>query len=350
MSAYYLIKNTYNNLYEHFLSELCPPNFTINYFFTLINNTLNNIFVLGFFCGSVCQYSEKAMAPHSSTLAWKIPWMEEPSRLQSMGLLRVGHDWATSLSLFTCIHWRRKWQPTPVFLPGESQGWGSLMGCRLNIMPGYWFENSKVIHSVLIVHASRVVSTPLETCICYKYKIIYISIDQAAYTIFSPSPLIHNWQCLHPNMGFPSGSDSLHCRRPGFDPWVRKLPWRREWPPTPVLVRGESHGQRSLVCYSQWGHRESDRTEWVTLFYTQTHVLSQKLFFNTKTPVWREFQINRSKIIEIIILFKPSVKKDFTTKWILYMSCTSPSFPAAHGLIKTQECNYLLIWSLNWLK
>ena len=70
-------------------------------------------------------------APHSSTLAWKIPWMEEPGRLQSMGSLRVGHDWATSLSLFTFMHWRRKWQPTPVFLPGESQGRGSLVGCRL---------------------------------------------------------------------------------------------------------------------------------------------------------------------------------------------------------------------------
>ena len=63
--------------------------------------------------------------------AWKIPWMEEPGRLQSMGLLRVGHDWATSLSLFTFMPWRRKWQPTPVFLPGESQGQGSLVGCRL---------------------------------------------------------------------------------------------------------------------------------------------------------------------------------------------------------------------------
>ena len=74
---------------------------------------------------------EKAMAPHSSTLAWKIPWMEEPGRLQSMGLLGVGHDWATSLSLFTFMCWRRKWQPTPVFLPGESQGRGSLVGYRL---------------------------------------------------------------------------------------------------------------------------------------------------------------------------------------------------------------------------
>ena len=71
------------------------------------------------------------MAPHSSTLTWKIPWMEEPGRLQSMGLLRVGHDWATSFSLFTFMHCRRKWQPTPVFLPGESQGQRSLVGCRL---------------------------------------------------------------------------------------------------------------------------------------------------------------------------------------------------------------------------
>ena len=64
---------------------------------------------------------EKAMAPHSSTLAWKIPWTEGPGGLQSMGLLRVGHDWATSLSLFPFMHWRRKWQPTPVLawrIPG----------------------------------------------------------------------------------------------------------------------------------------------------------------------------------------------------------------------------------------
>ena len=51
--------------------------------------------------------------------------------MQSMGSRKVGHDWAISLSLFTFMHWSRKWQPTPVFLPGESQGWGSLVGCRL---------------------------------------------------------------------------------------------------------------------------------------------------------------------------------------------------------------------------
>ena len=74
---------------------------------------------------------EKEMATHSSTLAWRIPWMEEPGGLQSMGSLKVGHDWATSLWLFTFMHWIRKWQPTPVFLTGESQGWGSLVGCHL---------------------------------------------------------------------------------------------------------------------------------------------------------------------------------------------------------------------------
>ena len=71
------------------------------------------------------------MAPHSSTLTWKIPWAEEPGRLQSMGSLRVGHDWMTSLSLFTFMHWRRNWQSTPVFLPGESQRWENLVGSRL---------------------------------------------------------------------------------------------------------------------------------------------------------------------------------------------------------------------------
>ena len=74
----------------------------------------------------------EAMAPHSGTLAWKIPLMEEPGPgLQSMRSLRVRDYWATSLSLFTFLHWKRKWQPTPVFLLGESQGQGRLVGCRL---------------------------------------------------------------------------------------------------------------------------------------------------------------------------------------------------------------------------
>ena len=90
--------------------------------------------VYGISMGFVAVYGilpEKAMATHSSTLAWKIPWMKEPGRLQSMGSRRVGHDWATSLSLFTFMHWRRKWQPTSLFFSGESQGRWGLVGCRL---------------------------------------------------------------------------------------------------------------------------------------------------------------------------------------------------------------------------
>ena len=66
------------------------------------------------------------MAPYSSTLAWKIPWAEEPGRLQSMGSLGVGHDWATSLSLFTFMHWRRKWQPSVLAwrIPGTGKPGG----------------------------------------------------------------------------------------------------------------------------------------------------------------------------------------------------------------------------------
>ena len=70
------------------------------------------------------------MASHCSTLAWKIPWREEPGGRQSMGSLRVGRDFTFTFT-FHFHAWRRKWQPTPVFLPGESQRQESLVGCHL---------------------------------------------------------------------------------------------------------------------------------------------------------------------------------------------------------------------------
>ena len=76
-------------------------------------------------------------------------WLENPmdrGGLQSMGSLRVRHDWATSLSLFTFIHWRRKWQPTPVFLPGESQGqgacWAAVYGVAQSRTQLKWLSSS----------------------------------------------------------------------------------------------------------------------------------------------------------------------------------------------------------------
>ena len=59
-------------------------------------------------------------------------------------------------------------------------------------------------------------------------------------------------------MSFPDGTS---VKNPKFDLWVGKIPWRRAWQPTPVLLPGESHGQRSLWGYSPWGHTESAMTE-----------------------------------------------------------------------------------------
>ena len=102
---------------------------------------------------------EKAMAPHSSTLAWKIPWTEEPGGLQSMGSLRVGHSWVTSLLLFTFMHWRRKWQPTPVFSPGESQGqgasWAAVYGVSQSRTRLKWLSSSSS-SSIVALWASLV--------------------------------------------------------------------------------------------------------------------------------------------------------------------------------------------------
>ena len=107
---------------------LCGPHFSM---ITYIHSFVQIFFFYSSNMYLPSTFLQKAMAPHSSTLAWKILWTEEPGRLQSMGSLRVRHDWAPSLSLCTFMPWRRKWQPTPVFLPGESQGRGSLVGCRL---------------------------------------------------------------------------------------------------------------------------------------------------------------------------------------------------------------------------
>ena len=120
----------------YLIKATCPLEFTsISKKIFFLRSTEKNKLYMCILCDpKLCyfkRYHEKAMATHSSTPAWKIPWTEEPGRLQSMGSLRVRHDWATSLWLFTFMHWRRKWQPTPVFLPGESHGQRSLVGCRL---------------------------------------------------------------------------------------------------------------------------------------------------------------------------------------------------------------------------
>ena len=83
-----------------------------------------------FFCSPIISVAEKAMAPHSSTLAWKIPWMEEPGRLQSMGSLRVGHD--SDFTFTFHLHALEKDMAThSTVLAWRIPGMGSLVGCHL---------------------------------------------------------------------------------------------------------------------------------------------------------------------------------------------------------------------------
>ena len=92
--------------------------------------------------------------------------------------------------------------------------------------------------------------------------------------------------------GFLGGSDdkesACQCRRPGFDPWVRKIPWRRSLQPTPVFLPGEFHGQRSLVGYSPWGHKELDTTEQPTQQYIYVYVY---IYMHTHTHTHTLFSI-----------------------------------------------------------
>ena len=116
------------------------------------------------------------MAPHSSTLAWKIPWTEEPGRLQSMGSLRVRLDWSDLAAA-------------------------------------------------------------------------------AAAAASNKASQVAQWKRIH-----------CQCRRHkrcGFSSRVGKIPWRRKWQPTPVLLPGKFHGQRGLAGYSPWGSKESDTSEWL---------------------------------------------------------------------------------------
>ena len=76
------------------------------------------------------------------------------------------------------------------------------------------------------------------------------------------------------------------CRRPGFNPWVWRISWRRKWQPTPVFLSGEFHGQRSLVGYSSWDLKESDMTEWLTLSTFSCILFTVKSLSSACVHVW----------------------------------------------------------------
>ena len=101
------------------------------------------------------------MAPHSSTLAWKIPWTEEPGRLQSMGSRRVGPDWATSLSLFTFMHWEGNGNPLQCSCLENPRDWGAWWAAVYGVAQRQtwlkWFSSSSsmFINSGFLVHVKQ---------------------------------------------------------------------------------------------------------------------------------------------------------------------------------------------------
>ena len=151
------------------------------------------------------------MATNSSTLAWKIPWTEKPGRLQSMASQRVGHDWTTSLSLFTVMHWRRKWQPTPVFLPGESQGrgawWAAVYGVAQSWTRLTWLSSTSNISSGKCSALSLYMTMESRNLSKQSISFYFPVICQYASSLFLPRRLVmFMWveisQVLHNNCSF----------------------------------------------------------------------------------------------------------------------------------------------------
>ena len=189
------------------------------------------------------------------------------------------------------IPWRRKWQPTPVFLPGKSCGQRSLVGYS----PWSCKELDTTKHACSsLAHIKYPKPSHLHAANTFYLEYSFLSIkisfilpDPAQKSSFFPS-LFWHFQALSV-LCFPTilctnlqyslnhilfllfiyiGSPRWHggkefaCQYRRFDPWVRKIPWRRKWQLTPVFLLGRSYGQRSLVAYSPWVHRVGH--DWAT--------------------------------------------------------------------------------------
>ena len=105
--------------------------------------------------------------------------------------------------------------------------------------------------------------------------------------------------------GFPGGSvdkeitcQCERCRSRGLLLWVRKIPWRRKWQPTPVFLPGESHGQRNLVGYSPWGCKESDTSERISLslFKVYVSMLFSQFVLPSTSPSPQVCSLSRSPL------------------------------------------------------
>ena len=108
--------------------------------------------------------------------------------------------------------------------------------------------------------------------------------------------VLYNWNLLTTSLVAQMVKNLPVMQRPGFDLWVGKIPWRRDWLPTPVFLPGEFHGKRSLVGYSPWGHKELDLTEQVILslfFHWKVLTNQKKKKINyKKINVWGDGYVN----------------------------------------------------------
>ena len=147
--------------------------------------------------------------------------------------------------------WRRQWHPTPVLLPGKSHGWRSLVGCSP------WGRQESDTTERLPFHFSpscigKGNGNPLQ-CSCLENPRDGGAWWAAVYGVTQSRTRLKRLSS--------SSSQYRRLRRSRCNPGVGKISCRRKWQPTPVFFPGESHGERSLVSYSPWGHRESNTME-----------------------------------------------------------------------------------------
>ena len=150
-------------------------------------------------------------------------------------------DWATLLSLFTFMHWRRKWQPTPVFscLENPRDGgawWAAVYGVAQNQRGQDWCNLAAAAAAVLCrtLHFGDTQVNDHIACLVSEMCIL-------AFPSNGASLMAQRLKRLPA-----SASVCLQCGRPGIDPWVGKIPWRRKWQPTSLFLPGKSHGRRNL--------------------------------------------------------------------------------------------------------
>ena len=159
-----------------------------------------------------------------------------------MGSLRVGHNWATSLSPFTFMHWRRKWQPTPCSClenPRDGGAWWAAI---------YRVAQSRTWLKQLSSSSSGSVKMPLVAWweLHWIYRLFWV----VTYFHYTDSSDPWTWY-ISPSI----------CHL-----WFLSSVFWRKWQPTSVFLPGKSHGRWNLVGYSPWGHKESDTTEWLHIY------------------------------------------------------------------------------------